>query len=160
MLVAVGTNIGRVKSNLLVRWVKIIYTFLTVNLQTNKYCFQKQQRPNHAWGCFITCNVYLADNSEVGFELQCFIAELITYIVMSCLYSTSVQSWIKSMETICSSHKSLYGTGTFHCTRTTRLGEPPPVSFYLGVGEVWWMSRGVGNHAFSLDSENADSKDD
>ena len=25
-------------------------TFLTVNQQTNKYCFQKQQQPNHAWG--------------------------------------------------------------------------------------------------------------
>ena len=32
-------------------------------------------------GCFMTCNVFLANNSEVSLELQCFTAELITYIV-------------------------------------------------------------------------------
>ena len=45
---------------------------------------------------------------------------------ISCLYITSVQSWIKSMGTICSSHKSLY-----MATRPTRLGEPPQVSLLL-----------------------------
>ena len=29
----------------------------------------------------MTCNVFLAGNSEVSLELQCFTAELITYIV-------------------------------------------------------------------------------
>ena len=33
---------------------------------------------------FMTCNVFLADNSEVSLELQCFTAELITYIVCEC----------------------------------------------------------------------------
>ena len=36
------------------------------------------------YGCFMTCNVYLAGNSEVSLELQCFTAELITYIVCEC----------------------------------------------------------------------------
>ena len=27
-----------------------LYSFLTVNQQTNKCCFQKQHQPNHAWG--------------------------------------------------------------------------------------------------------------
>ena len=33
-------------------WHKLhkLYIFLTVNQQTNKCCFQKQQPPNHAWG--------------------------------------------------------------------------------------------------------------
>ena len=33
-------------------WHKLhkLYSFLTVNQQTNKCCFQKQQQPNHAWG--------------------------------------------------------------------------------------------------------------
>ena len=43
-------------------------------------------------------------------------------VLISCLYITSVLSWMKSMETICSSHNS------FHSTRTKRLGTPPPVS--------------------------------
>ena len=33
---------------------------------------------------FMTCNVFLASNSEVSLELQCFTAELITYIVCEC----------------------------------------------------------------------------
>ena len=48
---------------------------------------------------------------------------------ISCLYSTSVQSWMLSMGTICSSHISLYRA--FLSTRPTRLGEPPPVSLLL-----------------------------
>ena len=36
------------------------------------------------YGCFMTCNVFLAGNSEVSLELQCFTAELITYIVCEC----------------------------------------------------------------------------
>ena len=35
-------------------------------------------------GCFMTCNVFLAGNSEVSLELQCFTAELITYIMCEC----------------------------------------------------------------------------
>ena len=35
-------------------------------------------------GCFMPCNIFLAGNSEVSFELQCFTAELITYIVCEC----------------------------------------------------------------------------
>ena len=33
-------------------WHKLhkLYSLLTVNQQTNKYCFQKQQQPNHTWG--------------------------------------------------------------------------------------------------------------
>ena len=42
------------------------------------------------------------------------------------MYSTSVESWMKSIGTICSSHSSLYRA--FLSTRPTRLGEPPPVS--------------------------------
>ena len=33
------------------------------------------------YGCFMTCNVFLAGNSEVSLKLQCFTAELITYLV-------------------------------------------------------------------------------
>ena len=40
-----------------------------------------------------------------------------------------VQSWMKSMGTICSSHKYLYRD--FLSTRPTRLGEPPLVSLLL-----------------------------
>ena len=36
------------------------------------------------YGCFMICNVFLAGNSEVSWELQCFTAELITYIVCEC----------------------------------------------------------------------------
>ena len=36
------------------------------------------------YGCFMTCNVFLAGNSEVSLELQCFTAELITHIVCEC----------------------------------------------------------------------------
>ena len=36
------------------------------------------------YGCFMTCNVFLAGNSEVSLELQCFTAELFTYIVCEC----------------------------------------------------------------------------
>ena len=36
------------------------------------------------YGCFMTCNVFLAGNSEVSLKLQCFTAELITYIVCEC----------------------------------------------------------------------------
>ena len=36
------------------------------------------------YGCFMTCNVFLAGNSEVSLELQCFTAKLITYIVCEC----------------------------------------------------------------------------
>ena len=48
---------------------------------------------------------------------------------ISCLFSTSVQSWMISMGTICSSHFSLYRA--FLSTRPTRLGEPPPVGLLL-----------------------------
>ena len=37
------------------------------------------------YGCFMTCNVFLAGNSEVSLKLQCFTAELITYIVCECV---------------------------------------------------------------------------
>ena len=65
---------------------------------------------------------------------------------ISCLYSTSVQSRMKSMDTICSSHKSLYRD--FLSTRPTRLGEPPPVSLLL------WSRGGlvIGYHC--TDTEN------
>ena len=55
---------------------------------------------------------------------------------ISCLYSTSVQSWIKSMETISSSHKSLY---TFISTRPTRLEEPPleRTKFTPKSAQIW-----------------------
>ena len=46
---------------------------------------------------------------------------------ISCLYSTSVQSWMKSMETICSSHKSLYMAFPLyeaHQIRRDAAGEP------------------------------------
>ena len=33
------------------------------------------------YGCFMTCNVFLAGNIEVSLEWQCFTAELITYIL-------------------------------------------------------------------------------
>ena len=36
------------------------------------------------YDCFMTCNVFLAGNREVSLELQCFTAELITYIVSKC----------------------------------------------------------------------------
>ena len=36
------------------------------------------------YGCFMTCNVFLAGNSGVSLELQCFTAEIITYIVCEC----------------------------------------------------------------------------
>ena len=36
------------------------------------------------YGCFKTCNVFLAGNSEVSLELQCLREELITYIVCEC----------------------------------------------------------------------------
>ena len=36
------------------------------------------------YGCFMACNVFLTGNSEVSLELQCFTAELITYIVCEC----------------------------------------------------------------------------
>ena len=36
------------------------------------------------YGCFMTCNEFLAGNSEVSLELQCFTAELITHIVCEC----------------------------------------------------------------------------
>ena len=35
-------------------------------------------------GCIMACNVFLAGNSEVSLVLQCFTAELITYIVCEC----------------------------------------------------------------------------
>ena len=35
-------------------------------------------------GCFMPCNIFLAGNSEVSLELQCFTVELITYIVCEC----------------------------------------------------------------------------
>ena len=36
------------------------------------------------YGCFMPCNIFLAGNSEVSLELQCFTTELITYIVCEC----------------------------------------------------------------------------
>ena len=52
-------------------WHKLhkLYSFLTVNQQPNKYCLQKQPQPNHAegvYGCFMTCNVFLAGNNGVS----------------------------------------------------------------------------------------------
>ena len=49
---------------------------------------------------------------------------------ISWLSSTSVQSWMKSMETICSSHKSLYRDLPLyedHKTRRATAGEPTPL---------------------------------
>ena len=67
----------------------------------------------------------------------------------SCLYSTSVQSWMISMGTISSSHFSLYRA--FLSTRPTRLGEPPPVSLLLWSrgGLVIGQSRDI-YHGLSL----------
>ena len=68
-------------------------------------------------------------------------------VINSCLYSTSVQSWMKSMGTICSSHFSLYRA--FLSTRSTILGEPPPVSL------LSWSRGGlvIAPHTSSIASQ-------
>ena len=65
-------------------WLKLhkLYSFLTVNPQTNKCCFKhssSQTMLEGLCGCIMACNVFMAGNSEVSLELQCFTAELITY---------------------------------------------------------------------------------
>ena len=47
-------------------------------------CSSSQTMLEGVYGCFMTCNVFLTGNSEVSLELQCFTAELITYIVCEC----------------------------------------------------------------------------
>ena len=41
------------------------------------------------YGCFMTCNICLAGNSEVGLELQCLTTELITCPV----YELNAPEW-------------------------------------------------------------------
>ena len=71
-------------------WHKLhkLYTFLTVNQQTNKRGFKQLQQPNHAWGIvwlyYCMQFFFLGGHSEVSLELQCFTAELITNIVCEC----------------------------------------------------------------------------
>ena len=50
--------------------------------QTNAVssCSSSQTMLEGLCGCIMACNVFLAGNSEVSLELQCFTAELITYI--------------------------------------------------------------------------------
>ena len=43
------------------------------------------------------CNVFLARNSEVRLELQCFTAELITYIVCEC----DALEWLSLLAASC-----------------------------------------------------------
>ena len=66
----------------------------------------------------------------------------------------SVQSCMKSMGTIWSSHKYLYRD--FLSTRPTRLGEPPPVSLLFwsrgGLVIVWSLSRKCGSEVMSADT--------
>ena len=47
-------------------------------------------------GCIMACNVFMAGNSGVGLELQCFTAELIIYIV--CEYDAPECSKVSSAE--------------------------------------------------------------
>ena len=90
-----------------------LYSFFAVYQQTNKctdlqfltksalsatlhwVCYKEEVgwimsvSPGHTMleavcGCFMPCNVFLAGNIEVSLELQCFTAELITYIVCEC----------------------------------------------------------------------------
>jgi hypothetical protein len=57
-----------------------------ISKQTNAVSRSNNSRTmlEGVYGCFMTCNVFLAGNSEVSLELQCFTAELMTYIVCEC----------------------------------------------------------------------------
>ena len=57
-----------------------------INKQTNTVSrsSSSQTMLEGVCGCFMPCNVFLAGNSEVSLVLQCFTAELITYIVCEC----------------------------------------------------------------------------
>ena len=57
-----------------------------ISKQTNALSrtYSSQTMLEGVYGCFMTCNVFLAGNSEVSLELHCFTAELITYIVCEC----------------------------------------------------------------------------
>ena len=67
-----------------------------INKQTNTVSrsSSSQTMLEGVYGCFMTCNVFLAGNSEVSLELQCFTAELITYIVCEC----DAPEWQKSLN--------------------------------------------------------------
>ena len=55
------------------------------------------------------------------------------YGKISCLYITSVQSWVKWLDTICSSHFPLYRDHPLYKVHQIRRAATS------GVGEVWWM---------------------
>ena len=57
-----------------------------INKQTNTVSrsSSSQTMLEGVCGCFMPCNIFLAGNSEVSLVLQCFTAELITYIVCEC----------------------------------------------------------------------------
>ena len=57
-----------------------------INKQTNTVSrsSSSQTMLEGVCGCFMPCNLFLAGNSEVSLVLQCFTAELITYIVCEC----------------------------------------------------------------------------
>ena len=61
----------------------IVLDGVTVRLRRDR-CSVVKLYVEGVYGCFMTCNVFLAGNSEVSLELQCFTAELITYIVCEC----------------------------------------------------------------------------
>ena len=66
----------------------INYTFSSqwISKQTNAVSRSNRSQTmlDGVYGCFMTGNVFLAGNNEVSLELQCFTAELITYIVCEC----------------------------------------------------------------------------
>ena len=57
-----------------------------ISKQTNTVSRSNSSQPmlEAVCGCFMPCNVFLAGNSEVSLKLQCFTAELITYLVCEC----------------------------------------------------------------------------
>ena len=65
-------------------------------------------------GCFKPCNVFLAGNSEVSLVLQCFTAELITYIVCEC---DAPECWHGQLHWQGRQHPGKYQTRQFIDTR-------------------------------------------
>ena len=53
---------------------------------------KSQTMLERVYGCFMTCNIFLASNSEVSLELQRFSVELITYIV--CEFNAPECNWL------------------------------------------------------------------
>ena len=88
-----------------------------------------------ACGCFMTCNVFLADNSEVSLELQCFTAELITYIVCECY----APEWNKHCKECDRSHARWWGRlyGVSRMTRVYRVNK-----VYRVYSIEWWSGSG------------------